>query len=93
MSPSASVVRSGSFARDDGAFGDDVSGGGGADGATGAESDGAGSSEMSQRSSSTGTGGRSLGIFGFAIPNGVSEIRLFVVDGSRTPQLGQLAPA
>lgn len=91
MLPSASVVRSGSCAREEaGAAG---SGGGGADGATGAESAGAGSSEMSQRSSSTATGGRSLGILGFAIPNGVSEIRLFVVDGSRTPQLGQLAPA
>jgi hypothetical protein len=30
---------------------------------------------------------------GFAIPNGVREMRLFVTDGSRTPQLGQLAPA
>lgn len=54
--------------------------------------DGAGSSEMSHRSSA-GTGGRSLGGRGFGVPSGVSEILLFVADGSRTPQLGQLAPA
>jgi hypothetical protein len=47
---------------------------------------------MSHRSS-TGTGGGLLGSLGFGTPNGVSEILLLVVDGSRTPQLGQLAPA
>jgi hypothetical protein len=96
--PIATVVRRGSAGRVLGEYGVAAgNGAGGLLGATGAPTEtsggpGSGSSETSQRSSA-GTGGRSLDARGFGVPSGVREIRLLVADGSRTPQLGQLAPA